>query len=393
MKKIFIEPNLKSVSGHVFEAMKAIYQHYESHADEVGFVCHISVEDQVKKYLPSILPLYIKSCFETGETTEVIYNIKTIIENIQLRSQDLIIFTTAHLRDIEAVNAIVRSKMTPRFIMQLHQYYPPMLNADMISDIQMNLDLDQRYKRVFNHINKDRVEIVVTPVYELSKKIYEVTKYKARLCPVPFSPSAYNNIDSSDCVINKTIGFFGDGRKEKGLLDFLRFIKISVDDPEQKNFRFIVQIQNPRGFSDSELLEIDSLRKELSYRKSVEILIGPIDSKLYYEKLSSCAVICIMHHPDHYSIRLSGIAVECGIIGTPIIAREKTSVGQWILNGKIYGKIFDKDGSKLKDLLLEITRESENLDVRNIINQFRGFFISEYSAKNYINKLEFHKII
>lgn len=383
MKIIFVEPNLKTVSGHVFEATKALANYFTDNQKQtkVDFVCHINADKNVFGYLPSAKPMYRLSCFEQGGVKTVVEDLEAIVNKFQLGKEDVVVFTTAHLRDIEAANAVSNIKNSPRFILQLHQYYPPLVNADMIFNEKVGKRLSEKYKEVLGNLNNKKVRIVITPVRLLAKKISDVSGCRPSMFPVPFAPSTDFSRDGK-FKEKLILGFLGDGRKEKGLLEFLRFTEEASKNNDFNNFRFIVQIQNPRGYSANELNEIDNLKEALLARKSVEVNSGPLDSEEYYKKLKSCDAVFVLHYPKHYSIRLSGIAVECGMIGIPVIAYDGTSIGEWIKEGKLYGGLIKEDG--LRGALSRL-KEKINDFPKTQLEQLSQFWLKEYSAKNYVN--------
>ncbi len=384
MKIVFVEPNLKVISGHVFEATRSLVKYFSKRPDkvEVGFVCHQLVNDRVLAVLPNIKPLYKLSCFEGGEKEDVVESLNKIIKEFRLTDSDVIVFTTAHLRDIEGVNTLVRSKSTPRFVLQIHQYYPPYSDSDSILDSSLNNLLAQRYIDVFGNIDLTRVAVVTTPIKALSEKIKNICHYDPANFPVPFSPILLENKHSRGNLVR--VGFFGDGRKEKGLLEFLRLAEFLTN--YESEFGFFVQLQNPRGFSESEIKEINGLVDILSTRKQVEIFMGPLSTQEYYGELRRCDIVCVLHHPYHYSIRLSGIAVECGMMGIPVIARKETCVSEWIEAGKLYGESVDSgDRLLLKKALINLTKKLHDSSLPNSLRKTSVLWRDEYSADNYVN--------
>ncbi|MBI2326004.1 glycosyltransferase [Candidatus Collierbacteria bacterium] len=383
MKIIFVEPNLKTVSGHVFEATKALAGYFADSQKQakVDFVCHIDADKNVFGYLPSVKPMYRLSCFEQGEVKIVIEDLEAMVDKFQLGRADVVVFTTAHLRDIEAANAVSKINNSPRFILQLHQYYPPLVNADMIFNEEAGKKLGEKYKEVLGNLNNEKVKIVITPVHLLAEKIFDVSGYRPSMFSVPFAPSTNFKRDGK-FKKEMTLGFLGDGRKEKGLLEFLRFTEEASKSNDFNDFRFVVQIQNPRGYSADELNEIRNLKVTLLARKSVEVNSGPLDSEEYYKKLRSCDVVFVLHYSKHYSIRLSGIAVECGMIGMPVIAYDGTSIGEWIKEGKLYGELIKEDG--LRGALFRL-KERVNDFPKTQLEQLSQFWLKEYSAENYVN--------
>jgi len=379
MKIVFIEPNLKSVSGHVYEATRALFNYLKNYNElQSFFVSHKDANHDVIKNLVGIIPGYSLSCFEKGEDEVIISDLTNIINYHDLTKNDVIVFLTGHLREVRAANEIVKNNLnSPQFIIQIHQYYPPFPEADMILDENVNRKLEQEYRKIFNEIDKNKVDIVTTPIKTLADKIFSTTSYLPKLFPVPFASMKFPTKHNPDSI---KIGFFGDGRKEKGILEFIRFVDVSKND---ERYHFTVQIQNPRGFSDDEKIEINNLINKIQMNKNVNILRDPLPSREYYKNLCNCDVVCMLHDPKHYCIRLSGIAVECGILGIAVVARIGSSAGNWISEEKLFGElIFDDDLDGPIERLHSIILEVENLrKVNNLSEKWKN----EYSAENYFN--------
>jgi len=167
-------------------------------------------------------------------------------------------------------------------------------------------------------------------------------------------------------------------------LEFLRLAEFLTNS--EGEFGFFVQLQNPRGFSESEIKELNGLVDTLSIRKKVEIFKGPLSTQEYYSELGRCDIVCVLHHSYHYSIRLSGIAVECGMIGVPIVARKGTCVSEWIEVGKLYGETVNSgERSLLKIALIDLKKKLYDSTLTNSLQKISVLWRDEYSAENYIN--------
>ncbi|KKS32061.1 MAG: Phosphomethylpyrimidine synthase, partial [Candidatus Collierbacteria bacterium GW2011_GWB2_42_12] len=144
MKIVFIEPNLKTVSGHVYEATRALFNYIKNQNEPQSFfVSHKDANNDVIKNLPGIIPGYSLSCFEGGDDEVVISNLKNLVKNHDLTKNDVIVFLTGHLREVRVTNEIVKNNLnSPQFIIQIHQYYPPFPEADMILDEDVNGKLE-----------------------------------------------------------------------------------------------------------------------------------------------------------------------------------------------------------------------------------------------------------
>ncbi len=389
MKIIFVEPNLKIMSGHFFETTKSLVAYCVERQTnlQVGFVCNYSADEKILEYFPYIKPLYRMSCFERGKTDIAMDDIRKIITTFDLSEHDAIVFTTAHLREIRAVKKISKKSKIPKFVLQLHQYYPPLPDACMISDASINGKLENRYQKAMRGINQKKISIVVTPVALLATKIAKITGHRPKMFPVPFSAhTPFSNKKKNLFATN--IGFFGDGRKEKGLLDFLRLVKIITKKYNNaKRYHFIVNVQNPRGFAKKETFEIGELLKDMGQDGSIEIIWGHLDTDEYHHQLYKCSLAILLHHPRHYSIRLSGIAVECGMMGVPVLVHKGTSMAKWVKEGRLFGAIMRSNrSSDIIRAITELGKATDSTKNKTKLNELSVQWTEEYSAKSYIDK-------
>jgi hypothetical protein len=388
MKVVIIEPNLKDHTGHVFEATRAIEAYLTTLTNlEYFIVCHKDINEATRKCFHRIYPLAEQSCFESTNYDKVRTYLKKIIEKFSLNENDLIVITTAHLNEIKAVNEIATAYSCPNFILQIHQYYPPLKDSDDIKELPFRKSIMEKFKDTLSKVNHSKIAIATTPVDRFSSLLKDLSGYTINELPVPFLVPMHYNMPFNN-ILN--IGLIGDGRKEKGMLNILQVL--SYFSAFTTKIQWNIQIQNPRGFRD---LERDILEKCITNIKKqnsqVNITSGPLSSMDYYNLLCRNDCILLPYDPDNYIIRMSGIAVECGMLGIPIIASEGTSFGEWISKGQLAGLTFrsTSDISILASDLLKIISlfNNEKGSIVRKAKDFRGHYLKTFSAENYINSL------
>lgn len=385
MSLVFVEPNLKNNMGHVYEATRALYSYLESSDYEWKILGNVQMTDYIKREFPKIKPVIENTCFSTDDADSVVENYIKVIKSLSLSSDDFLIIMTSHLNELEAVSVISKDVNYPTVIATIHQFYPPLPNSDSIYNIYVNLELENSFRSVFSRINWNKVRIATTKVPSFRKKMESFANRSLELSPVPFEQ---RNISEKKSIDKLKVGWFGDGRKEKGLLKSLRLIKSEID--QLNDFEFIVHIQNPRGFSRFELEELSSLRGILSKFNNVRFIDGSLESSTYHEIFESCDCIFLPYDSDHYKIRLSGIAIEAGMAGIPIIASSGTSFADMINNGELAGVIFDDENDSVSFLsslsLAKMNRSNLRKRSINLSSVIKDYYSAEYFVEKFILK-------
>lgn len=386
-KIIIIEPNLKNTTGHVYESTKAMEKYLLSKNIKHYIISHKNITTLTRNSFTQVFPYADVSCFETSNYLLVVKYLNKILKKLKITKNDLIIFPTAHLNELKAVAKISNSnKQTPKFILQLHQFYPPLNDSNKITTKKINSFLNNEFKKVFHTINFSKVKIATTNVNAFNKKLSKLSPHKLNLFPVPFIfPKLKNNSKKI------TIGFLGDGRKEKGLLNFLESVPLIIK--KYKRINIIIQIHNPRCFTKKEMARIKKITHQIKQLQQIKIIDNALDSKNYYKYLLRCSAIIIPYDPSHYKIRLSGISIECGALKIPVIATKQTWTDAMIKAKKISGISFSfsknqQDFTKniLKALAHFLKHQKK---YKKIAVKSSQYFINNYSAKEYFENYIF----
>lgn len=391
MKIILIEPNLKHHTGHVYEATKAIEKFLKESSLDYHIIGHRDLaKSKAIQDFDKISCLATASCFETKNFDLVQNYIKEIIKEFNLTTDDLIIITTAHLNELEAIASISNKENSPKFFLQIHQFYPPMLDSDMVTDLNVNLELDYKFKALFKNINWETVRVATTPSDKLNDRLSTLSPYPLESCSVAFNMDIERIIRKDYNSEEKfTVSFLGDGRKEKGLLTVLRFLNQEMEGVS--DFGFKIQVQNPRGFTPTELLEITEIVNLLRSRNNIEIIESSLTTDEYRQNLTRSDAIIIPYDLNNYNARLSGITIEAGILGIPVIATKGTLTAGWIKRGELSGIVIDENQAEsqinhsiLTSLVSLRDLYKDHLDKALI---FKEKYIKEYSAVNFMNHI------
>lgn len=339
MRFCIIEPNLKAKSGHVYTGMKEFLRFFKNNCYDYFLICHKHVSGDVVTQIPAIYPMAEVSCFETNNWQLVEIYLLDVIKQFCLSSEDIIIMPSANINEIIAAKEISNlSESAPRFILQLHQFYPPLNNADDIGRPSINRDLERQFAFAFSGINWKKMVIATTQVKKLNIKLSSLAHHNLFYLPVPFDYFEMRNRTYSERSHERyRIGFVGDGRKEKGLLKFLQSIDALL---ESICVDIYINYQPGRCYPSDELNLLKDLLDSVKIKQHVHVIDGLLDSQDYYDFIAGSQIMVLPYHPDHYSIRLSGIACECGGLGIPVVTCLGTSISEQIQNGNQVGISF-----------------------------------------------------
>jgi len=395
MKIILVEPNLKHHTGHVYEATKAIEKFLKESSLDYHIIGHRDLaKSEAIQDFDNISCLASVSCFETNNFSIAQNYIEEIVEKFNLVQDDLVIITTAHLNELEAITKISNKEKSPKFFLQIHQFYPPMPDSDMVTDLNVNLELDHKFEAVFKNINWGTVRVATTPSNTLNDRLSSLSPYPLESCSVAFNMEINRIIPQDIKSKHKfTVSFLGDGRKEKGLLTILRFLNQNME--EVSDFGFKIQVQNPRGFTPTELIEITEIVNLLKSRNNIEIIESSLTTNEYRENLTRSDAIIIPYDPNNYNARLSGITIEAGILGIPVIATKGTLTADWIERGELSGVVIEENEAQsqinlsILSSLVALRESSKEYSDKALI--FKEKYIKEYSAFNFMNHIIYDK--
>ena len=401
MRIIIIEPNLCSCTGHPYTTVKemaikkfVISQCFPS-CKEIHFIGNKNCTDELHSEIPDLENYATKTCFETGNWKDLINYIKVIIEEFNLRSEDLVIFTTAHLNEINAVKFLSKEKDSPRFLLQIHQFYKPLPNSSQIYDLEVKEHFRKLFSDAFEGMAWSKVQIATTNVMKFNELLSNIAGRKLLVLPLILAQSCSEDLKKFDNSANNfRLGFLGDGRKEKGLLEVLRVAERIVQ--RFVDTTLLINVQNPRYFSKEEISELNNLTKFLKECDNVEILEGPLNAQKHFRTLNSLNAVILPYDPEDYQIRLSAIACECGLLGIPIIATKSSSIGDWIEKKQISGITYEKGSNRNEseaNLIgaINILKNSYS-SYKNFAQSRRSFYQENTSVEHYFEEIfKFYK--
>lgn len=402
MKIIVIEPNLKSCTGHPYTTLKEMVLEKESIlksfplCEEIHFVCHKEGTQELLKEIPGLECYATKTCFETEEWEEVVDYIRSIVAKYNLGAEDLIVFTTAHLNEINAAKYCSKQNECPKFILQVHQFYRPLPDSSQIYDIKVKEYFRELFRNAFEGIDWSRIQIATTGVVKFNNLLSDMATRKLPMLPLILAQSCAKSIEKHHIQngVSFKLGFLGDGRKEKGLLEILKNAKQIVN--RFPNTGLLINVQNPRYFSSEELGELYNLVETMKTTTNIEILEGSLNAKRHFNTLNTLDAVILPYDPEDYQIRLSAIVCECGLLGVPIITTQGSSMGDWVEEGKLSGVVYQgginnlEYGKKLVEAIGILEKNYD--DFYNVAQENRSLYAKESSVGNYFSEIyKFYK--
>ncbi len=339
-KRCFIlEPNLKKSYGHVIEFPFTLQEHLEKVGIEAFVVCNRQIDKELLSSLKNTYPYISEGCFDDlGDKGEMyIKDLFDLNSKFQFADDDLVINLTSYTNQIYGISKFInqntRNKTT--FCLWFHQLYPPtkVFAETLLPSFKKNIA--QSLSRAFKEIrNFDNIHIFTTLSDTLRDEFEKLSQMGVYQLPLPYSRRSAKNKPKKDN--NKTFGFLGDGRFEKGALLVLELIAKDINP----NNNYIFENIYPRGYSETDLNKLNNLKKELSVKTNIKFIDEPLNNKEYKETLSKIDVFLMPYHPNSYDKRVSGIFIEATMADIPVVATNHTWMAKEVNQYK-NGVVFD----------------------------------------------------
>lgn len=358
----YLESFLIKAERHFIEVSLAIHNLLQkSHIENFIFVGNKQLNTEVAKLLPGIVPGITQTVFENLEDygESLFQDLKDLDSKYDFQPDDLLIIPTAYENQILGVTKFVNDKggQVPEIAIQFHIILPPVKDSDDWMDKKFQEYWFNRIKQAFHQL-PNSVSIWTTESENLNSDYGKLAGRKLGTLPVPFL------VMESDKKINKDpkqtlVGFLGEGRQEKGLSLLLGAIK--VINQKKNNFQFVIQNNNPRGYSEKDMKIFLSLMSEVKKFKNVTIIEGGIAPVPYHKLLLTLDAVIMPHNPANYIRRVSGLLIQGSMYNIPCIVSSGTEEQLSIERGDTKGQIFPYD-----------VKSRENT-VRNLVESLQYF--------------------
>ncbi len=372
-KILIIEPNLKNEFGHPFSVMQSIFNDRRNIYGDVIFVGHKSADLNIRRKF-SLVPCTTAN-FENHNSIEVKKYLSTLINRFRLDAKDWVIFTTAHLNELQGLKSISKKFPKLNFFAQIHQFLPSVKDT-----LKLPKGIEDKIAKSFTVALKGIPDNLIVSTTENANLKNKLKKFHKNIISLPI-PNNTALIRPRMRARGKQVivGFFGDNRKEKGLLTILKLI----NSTNFHQVKFTLQVTKPKYYGE-DLKKFYSQLEQASVNKNVLIVNGPMSASAYYSRLRSCNVLLLPYDPHIYSDRFSGIAQEAQLLKIPVISYKNNSIGESIRSGSMLG------------ITISFSTDS-NLNVVNLAKAIQKFkkvrifpkFVppSIIKGSNYINEI------
>lgn len=307
------------------------------------FVGNKQLNQGVEDLLPGIVRGISQTVFEDLENggKSLFQDLIDLDVRYKFDEKDLLIIPTAYENQILGVTKYYEQKKNhiPQIAIQFHVIFPPAKDSNDVMKKEFQEYWFKRMTEAFKKLPKT-VTIWTTESENLNIDYSRVAGRKLGLLPVPFLIMQQER-DEAVSKGKTNIGFLGEGRQEKGLIIFLKAIKAM--NQKKNNFHFVIQNNNPRGFSDKEMEELLALLSEVKKYDNVEIIEGGIAPIDYHKLLLSLDSVVMPHNPANYCRRVSGLLIQGSIYNIPCIVSSGTEEQNSIEKGDTKGIIFEYD--------------------------------------------------
>jgi|GEM_PF-2460312 len=358
MRIFQLEPFLRKTESHFFEVALAMSSHFQSQKSvPFRLVGNRSLEKPVTRLFPNVVAGISQTCFEDPDNKGATFadDLFQLHTDFKFQPHDLLIVTTSYENQILGTARYQKLiSNSPMIALHFHQLFPPSIESDDVAKPSFRRFWRTRLRRAFSQSTSHRVSYWTTECKKLNDDFRQVAQREIGMLPVPFlSYRETTPLFQSSTAGGFTVAYLGDGRQEKGLLIWLKAIHALCQSG--KPYEFIVQINNPRGFNDSQRLEVEALKNDLKDYRNVRLLNGPLPTSDFHRVLNTIDLLAIPYNPLNYCRRVSGLAMHAAAYEKPLLVSSDTWAAQEVKKGRLAGTIFKFD------------RRREEMTIRNII--------------------------
>lgn len=395
MRIILLEPNLIGSWGHPIEFSSSLFTYGQKHGLEVIVVANRKINLIVKKIFGlSVLPLITNTCFTDLENGGAIFfnDLKEIDQKLKLNENDTVIILTSYTNEIAGVNGFLREREEnkhPHFYFWIHQLFPPEEDFIHASKNERKEYWSYRFSGICKNLH-NHISLFTTPSLKLKDTIRTLTGTRVEILPLPYHTSLRDVENKSKNAI-PTVSFLGDGRYEKGLLVFME----AVNRLGNKDFRFVIQEVDLRGYSGRNLDKIENLMTTLRQREDVSFIDKHLSQEEFQQIMADSDFLALPYHPASYDMRVSGLLIQGLLTGKPAVVSSDTWLADEV---KKYSTglsfVYDqKDTEKSINNLVNVLEDMKKEIVTyktNILNAW-NYYRENHSPSNFFKALSLTK--
>jgi glycosyltransferase involved in cell wall biosynthesis len=343
--RIFVvEPFLRLAENHFIEVACALDHELTATSVEYAIIGHVNLDGTVRDLLPAVVAGIEQTAFEDLDDRgrSFLKDLRALDSRYGFRAEDLVVIPTAYENQVLAVEEFVgeRGWRAPGIAVVFHQLFPPSATSTDVRLPSFRRLWKARLRAAFRVSSSPRVSYWTTESPALNRAYRRLSGREVGMLPVPFQRFSALDTDmvSHPRPFRPVVGFLGEARQEKGLHLFLEAARILKDCSD--DLTFVVQLNRPRGYGSRELEHLEALLATMRANGHVEIREGALESAQQHELISSLDLLVLPYDPFNYCRRLSGLAVEAAIYGTPVLASSGTWTARAIREGLLAGAVF-----------------------------------------------------
>lgn len=399
MRVFLIEPCLRRTESHYVEHTLAIYSYLRSRTDIESYVIgHKNLTETVMRLFPGVIAGISHATFEDlyNLGRSFYANLMELDRRFGFVRDDLILIPTAYENQIlgAALLAERTAQRVPRIAIQFHQLYPPVACAQRVSVECSPSYWTNRLRRAFALHKHSQITYWTTESPALNAAYRRISKTIVKTLPVAYALAEGRLKCAQPPADNRLrIGFVGDGRREKGLMLFLRTC-LQLNDTGC-NLSYVFQLNNPRGFSSAEQLELEKELARFGALSNAEVIRGGLSPSQHEALVHSLDVIVLPYDPTIYTHRVSGIFIKAAIQRVVVVVPEKTWAAMALQKKRAAGAAFEyvahdqhATETNIAKAILEVVESYAQL--RRQAAERGKYYQSRCRPSNYLSKVLRH---
>lgn len=337
-----IEPFLIRAENHFIEVACALDRELADNDAEYIIIGNSRLDTTVRELLPSAVAIVEQTAFEdlSDGGRSFLRDLHLLDQRFEFHEHDTLIIPTAYENQILAVEAFVKDRggQAPRIAVVFHQLFPPSGESVEVRNPGFRHHWKQRLRAAFGQ-SSPQISYWTTESTGLNRAYRRLSGRAVGMLPIPFQRfPGVERRDRGERQHATRVGFLGEGRQEKGLHLFLEAaMKLDASDDD---FSFFVQLIRPRGYGSGEMNHLEDLLRSARTSNRIEIREGALEPQQQHEIVSSLDLLVLPYDPFNYCRRLSGLAAEAAVYGTPVLVSSGTWAARAIRDGLLAGSVF-----------------------------------------------------
>jgi glycosyltransferase involved in cell wall biosynthesis len=337
-----VEPFLIRAENHFIEVACALDRELADSGAEYIIIGNSRLDATVQELLPSAVAVVEQTAFEdlSDGGRSFLKDLHLLDRRFEFQVHDMLIIPTAYENQILAVEAFVkyRGDQAPRVAVVFHQLFPPTAESVELRNPGFRYHWKQRLRAAFGQ-SSPKISYWTTESTGLNRAYRTLSGRAIGMLPIPFQRiPGFKRRDRQEGQRTTRVGFLGEGRQEKGLHLFLEAAgKLDASDD---NFSFFVQLNRPRGYGSRDMEHLEGLLRSAKSSNYIEIREGALEPQRQHEIVSSLDLLVLPYDPFNYCRRLSGLAAEAAVYGTPVLVSSGTWAARAIRDGLLAGSVF-----------------------------------------------------